>query len=521
MRFATLVLLFIVPQLNAQQASFSGAVIDSITKESMAGVHVTLISVARFPEPNQPYGAISGPDGRFSIPNLPAGAYTLSPRHNGFLYLQDENKDFSAVRITLKAGESVTGRTVAMTPIAIISGRVVDESGDPVERVSVRASAIGVDSGMSYALSRMGALTDERGNYRITGAPGKFHVGATTMAHRGSQEIRTDGSEIPVYAATWFPASESEDRGTVVIAVAGHEAAGIDIRLVRKRSLTISGVVTGMPEGSERADLFAHTKFSGLPATKSDADGRFTFAGLPAGQYTVWARYQSGSVQLNSAPVEVPLEGANETGLNLKLAPGEELSGALVFEADPSKQRPAVHLEPTATSYWAEIQGGQADQAGKFSFSSVFPAKYRVRVESLPESAFIKSVSIDEAPLPGDVIDLSRGVNGAKIKIAISLNGASVEGAVSSEDGKPACCAMVVIADSIEHVNDHMMGVQGGKTYRFTGLRPGKYRLIVSGPQRSYGTQAAEELYSQAPEIELHEGEHITRDVTFKPRGVK
>ena len=180
-----------------------------------------------------------------------------------------------------------------------------------------------------------------------------------------------------------------------------------------------------------------------------------------------------------------------------------------------------VHIEPVTPSFWTETQGGNVDREGKFSVTSVFPAKYRVRAESLPENAFIKSVSVDGTALPDTVVDFSGGVNGAKVKLTIGLNGASVEGTVSSENGKPACCAMVAVADSIEHVNDHMKSVQGGKTYRFTGLRPGKYRLIVSGPSQVYSTQTAEQLFGQAPEIELHEGDHVTRDVIFKPGGAQ
>jgi hypothetical protein len=511
-------------RLNAQQATFSGLVINAITKESLAGVHVTLLSVSRFPDPNQPYGSTSGRDGRFSIPNLPAGVYTLSPRHNGFLYLQDENRDFSEVRITLKPGDAVADRVVEMTPIAIISGRVVDEFGDPVERASVRARAIGVDSSMSPVLSRMYAFTDDRGQFRITGAPGKFRVAATSLAQgRGVHEIRSDGSEPPVYAETWHPASESQDRGAVVEAIAGREVAGIDIRLVRKRSLTISGVVTGTPEGSIRAEIFAHTKFLGLTPATPGAEGRFSFSGLPSGQYYVWAHYQSGSLELNSAPAEVLLENANETSLTLGLAPSEQLSGTVEFERDTANRAPAqtptVRLE-LLPFHWVEIQG-KVDREGKFSLRSVFPGKYRLRVESLPENAFIKAVSVDGNLSPDTVVDFTRGVKGSEIKISISLKGASIEGTVSSETGKAACCAMVVLADNIENVNDHMISVPAGEKYRFTGLHPGKYRLIVSGPARAYGTQAAEELFSESPEIELHEGEHVTRDVTFKPRGVQ
>jgi len=83
--------------------------------------------------------------------------------------------------------------------------------------------------------------------------------------------------------------------------------------------------VTGTPEGSIRAEVFAHTKFMGLSPATPDAEGKFSFSGLPAGQYFVQAHYQSGSLQLNSAPVDVPLENANETNLSLSLAEGEQL----------------------------------------------------------------------------------------------------------------------------------------------------------------------------------------------------
>jgi hypothetical protein len=528
MRLAALALCCLAGlQLNAQQPGFSGVAINSITREPLAGVHITLRSIRNFPEPSQPYGAVSGPDGRFSIPNLPSGVYQLLPRHNGFLYLQDENKDFQEARIVLKQGEAIADRIVAMTPVAILTGRVTDEFGDPVEGAFVAAAPVTGDPSRPVQ-SRMNGVTDELGQFRITGPPGRFRISAKGGSLRlGVTEIRADGSEIPVYAETWYPSTDSRGRGTVVEAIGGRETAGNDIRLIRKRSLTLSGVVTGTPPGSGRVEVFVHTRSFGLPFTTPDGDGRFTVSGLAADQYTVWAHYEAGAVQLNSAPVVVPLESANETSLNLRLSPGEKLSGTLEFEGSAINSAPErnekvmVHIQPVTPSFWTETHGGNVDRQGNFSFASVFPAKYRVRAESLPENAFIKSVSVDGAVMADAVVDFSGGVNGAKMKLIIGLNGASLEGTVSSANGKPACCAMVALAGSIERVNDHMASVQGGKTYRFSGLPPGKYRLIVSGPSQDYGTQTAEELFAKAPEIELHEGDHVTRDVTFKPRGAQ
>jgi hypothetical protein len=189
--------------LNAQQASFSGIAINSITREPLSGTHITVSLIAKFPDPNQPYGAVSGPDGHFSIPNLSPGAYQLLARRNGFIFFEAENRGGSSVGFTLKPGETVNDRIVEMTPEAIISGRVTDEFGDAVQNAFVSATPATGDPSTSVVLSRMNGPADDRGQFRITGAPGKFRISVRTSLRLGVHEIRTDGSEIPVYAETW------------------------------------------------------------------------------------------------------------------------------------------------------------------------------------------------------------------------------------------------------------------------------------------------------------------------------
>jgi hypothetical protein len=266
MRSAILVQLFCIGlQLSAQQASFGGIAINSITREPLSGAHITVSLIAKFPDPNQPYGATSAPDGRFSFPSLPAGRYQLLPRRNGFIFLEAEKQGVPSVAFTLQAGDTVKDRIVELTPEAIISGRVTDEFGDPVEGAFVGATPVTGDASRSVALSRMNGSADDRGRFRITGAPGKFRISVRDTPRLGVHEIRTDGSEIPVYAETWYPSTDSRERGAVVEAIGGRETEGIDIRLIRKRSLTLSGVLTGVPEGSVRAQVFVHTRTFGLP----------------------------------------------------------------------------------------------------------------------------------------------------------------------------------------------------------------------------------------------------------------
>jgi hypothetical protein len=240
-----IVFLFLSPYLCAQPASFAGIALNSITRKPLDGVHISMC-VLRHGPAEIFYGALTDKDGHFSIANMPPRKYGFSAKHNGFVPPDQI--------ITLKEGEQVTDFTVEMMPEAVITGRVLDDFGDPVEDAYARAISVDSHARFTMTLDRMYCQTDEHGRFRIVGAPGKFYV---TASRAGSEiplhEIRTDGSQRPVFAPTWYPESESQERATVVEAIAGRETAGIDIRLVRKRSLSISGVVTGTPEGSTHA----------------------------------------------------------------------------------------------------------------------------------------------------------------------------------------------------------------------------------------------------------------------------
>jgi hypothetical protein len=180
-----------------------------------------------------------------------------------------------------------------------------------------------------------------------------------------------------------------------------------------------------------------------------------------------------------------------------------------------------VRLEPVSRAdrlvAGGNTKGSEVDKDGAFRIEPVFPGKFRVRVLPLPENAWIKSVKLDDAEVPGGVLDLSRGVRGAKVKVTISLNGAQVEGTVVGEDGQPFehPLPFVVIAETVDEINGSgLERAKAGAKFKFTGLRPGKYRLIAVDPRQFSGAiDAVKAVFSKAPEIEIREGDRITKDV--------
>ncbi|MGD1069879.1 MAG: carboxypeptidase-like regulatory domain-containing protein [Bryobacteraceae bacterium] len=504
--------------LAAQDAAaIEGVAIDAVTRQPMAGVHIALRAIAQ--PTDLVYGAISRQDGHFSVATMPPGIYFVAAQRNGYVYAPADHS------LTLKLGERRTDFTVEMTPRASITGCVVDEYGDPIQHVGVRAIPLAMRAGLGD--DGMYGRTDERGQFRMTGAPGKFYVRANaTREGTFGDEINSSGPGPAVYGETWYPDADSKDRASVVEVAAGHDLVGIDIHLTRQRTLSVGGAISGAPENSSPSVVFFLSDESGLREFMAGADGKFKATGLRPGHYRIMAQQNSRDAVLRSPFVDLPLD-SDKSDVSLALQPGETITGALEISGVPattvSAQKLTVRLEslalPRAPDSGIQPRGGEVDQDGAFRIERVFPEKFRVRVFPMPENGFIQSVKLDNIESKDDVVDLSRGVNGAHIKVTVNPNGGQLEGAVLGENGspRPATLAFVVLAATPEQIDDgHLQTIEPGGKFRYTGLRPGKYRLMaVEPPRESDEFAALKAIFPHVPEIEIREGDRITKDITL------
>jgi hypothetical protein len=134
----------------------------------------------------------------------------------------------------------------------------------------------------------------------------------------------------------------------------------------------------------------------------------------------------------------------------------------------------------------------------------------------MPENGFVKSVKLDNVETHDDVLDLSQGA-GATIKVTLGLNGGRLEGRVLGEDGEPSHLpfAFVFLAAKAEEISErHLNFVNAGTKFQYSGLRPGKYRLMAIDPRQLDGDFAGiKAMFAKAPEIEIREGDRITKDI--------
>jgi len=471
--------------LTAQgTVSVFGTVIDSETKQPMAGVHVSLYSLPTGDTEQPVFGAISKSDGSFSVTGLSPGTYFPNARHTGYVFTPPKLSP-----LVLKAGDSKTDLVIAMTQRAVITGRVTDEFGDPFPEATVETELV-EPARRVMTIGPMSSKTDDRGEFRLSGAPRKYLIRATT----------SKPYLIPsVYGPTWYPASESKEHATAIVATAGREITGIEIRLVAHRSLSLSGIVTGLPANSQSAFVSVRSVMGGpaVASAETGDDSQFKMTDLMEGDYQVQAFF-GGSPLMRSAVVDVHLAGGDRSGVQLALAPGEELSGT---------------LEPAGSSAAKVILQGPSsgDEApvgpdGKFHFNAVFPGKYSVFVRPMPENAYIKSMKLDNTEISSGDVDFSHGVGSSKLKITFSPNGATLTGAIEPAE---ADLAFVILERSADDARAYRSEpVLPGSKYSLSGIAPGKYRLFSVGVPLSGGRS----MFEKGEPIEIHEGDRITKD---------
>ena len=108
--------------------------------------------------------------------------------------------------------------------------------------------------------------------------------------------LSDDRREVLAFATTYYPAAPNASDATVLNVASGQEQTGADLQLRLVRTVTVTGTVSGA-DGPMRntgvrlipISATGVTSDFGLETatTATDADGAFTFLGVPSGQYTL------------------------------------------------------------------------------------------------------------------------------------------------------------------------------------------------------------------------------------------
>ena len=106
---------------------------------------------------------VTSDDGKFEFSGLPAGKYSLEGTKRGYISAGYDQHDQFSTAIVTGAGIDTEGLWLRLAPAAVITGKVLDEAGDPVRRAMVIAYYDDHSGGVDKIQEVRNAQTDDQG----------------------------------------------------------------------------------------------------------------------------------------------------------------------------------------------------------------------------------------------------------------------------------------------------------------------------------------------------------------------
>ena len=439
------------------------------------------------------YATISDAEGHFSITKLEPGQYHISVSRNGYTNTSygQRKANGPSTPLSLSTGQNVRDVVFRLTPNAVISGRVFDEDGEPMERVNVQVRLYRYFRGERQLMPAGGAMTDDLGEYRIFGlAAGRYFLSATYRSgwFNPAQDRSAPKPEEEGYAPTYYPGTTDSAGAAPIEAAAGTQLRGIDFTLKKTRVVRVRGrVVNTITNRVARNTMVVLRSrglmggFGGERGTRLDNRGEFDIRGVAPGAYIITAMWRDGESNYD-AHQALDIGSTDVENVSLIITPGVRVNGRVRFEAGTDANPTQVHIALLSRSVITGNmgKGTQIKEDGSFTFENVSPDTYNVNVFA-PPGFYVKSIRMGGQDALESGLDLSAGAADA-IDVLLSPNGGEVEGAVTNSKQQPASgTAVVLIPDSHRDQRQFYKNSATDQNGHFSikGIAPGNYKLFA------------------------------------------
>jgi protocatechuate 3,4-dioxygenase beta subunit len=419
---------------------------------------------------------------------------------------------------------------------AVITGRVVDDAGEPMTGVNVAVlrnptedekEGLGPNAKELDLRSVSVGVTDDRGEYRIYGLdPGEYYVKASETGEpmgpsftfgEGSWLMRELGS---LYAPIYYPGVLQLAQAQTVLLRAGDDMQA-DFSMRRIKTVEVTGRVIGV-DGSPANRAYVNlmpddaSDYGGQMYKNTDDKGEFSFKGVSPGSYVL-------EVQQHDQDLHYRLRRKVEVGedkvdsIVIALGRGATIHGRVLASGAGAGAFDRVHvgLSTTPDSDTATPTGTQVKKDGSFELNGVGDGSYVLSAYPGEPGWYVKSARMGSEDVLQKGLQVENGVVAGNLEIVISGDSGQLEGAVTDNDQNQALAGVQVRAHpdpstAYNRFPGHQASTDQNGHYVIKDLPPGKYKVVAKIPASREGAPA---IKSDPVAVTLGDREHRTVDI--------
>jgi hypothetical protein len=493
------------PEKTPPQASLEGKVVKEPAGEPLKKAIIELIGENQEDAGN--YTATSDQDGHFKIVAIHPGRYRLFVERTGYIEVDPKRRRSEGIVLSLEAGQELKDQTLRMLAAAIITGRVMDEDGDPMANVDITVLRRKFSSG-NFKFEPVGSSqTNDLGEYRIGGLmAGKYYISASplpnfqSMVHvPKSPDASEAGQPGMAYVTTFYPNTPDRSQASAIELHAGDDMP-LDFSLTRTHTARIRGSVAGLAPGTKAVVMLRGRDSNAMyNAAEVDPSGKFEILNVAPGSYSVSAmtvmtdppQMARGTIDVTDTNVDglqlVPLAGTTVRGRVRFAGSIAKVDASLLFVYlrridGENESSEGVTFMDEGTMFSSGL--GRVKGDGTFELKNVSPGVYAVEISGDNKTlgdCFVESVVAGTK----DVADAGLKISGGAISIDVTVGSGAgvVDGLVANDKNEPVAGAVVVAVPEEKYRKQQnrygKVTVDQRGHFTLRGLRPGGYTLFA------------------------------------------
>jgi hypothetical protein len=523
LRFILLLILSLAAVVLIAQAtlgSVDGKVVNSVTGAFIKKAVVTIHN-----RTNQyVYSTTTDQSGKFHIDNVQPEKYVASADAEGYA----NSRTMSDFKLFTVGAGPLSDVEIAIAPLSIITGKVLDEDGEPLDGVTIMALRNGYSGGAKTLQQVSAAQTDDRGIYRMFDLqPGRYYLSAQPQRQFRAiapQNAERTHSTIPeeAYGIAIYPGVAEISQATAHEVKPGADWTGADFKLQKRPAYHIRGRANGVLAAGGRGNVQAEpcnpdpmSWAIGLQNMVGRQDGSFDLVGAVSGTYCLIVREPGRGGIAMTQPVTV----ANADVNDITLTPPASFSvkGMVIIDGTPPANMPTLGIS-LRSSDGNQQQHAQATAGAAFQIDNIFPGKYTV-VLPFMSLIYIKSILYGSQDVSSGVIpDVEPG---GSLAITLGTDPGEIDGTVqlgALESGTPVL--MAAIPDDAHAERNDLRQITNSSAegvFMFRGLAPGDYKVFALATQDYEDIQnpgLLKLLDGKAAAVTVHAGGHEQASLT-------